>query len=90
MNDDRRLQFIHYNKPLFWYTPEDQLDQISDEFLVETILNYGDLDQVRELFDILTIQKVAKIFHKQTGEGMRSNYKPRTQYFFTHYFKAHA
>jgi len=43
MNSPEIKQFIHEHSNLFWYTPEDKKEEISTEFLVETILNYGDL-----------------------------------------------
>ena len=39
-----REEFIDERRDLFWYTPEESKRDISDELLVETILNYGTLD----------------------------------------------
>jgi hypothetical protein len=48
INTPEIKQFIREHSNLFWYTPEDQKEHISQEFLVETILNYGDLDAVKK------------------------------------------
>ena len=37
----RRAEFIDNHRALFWYTPEERKHAISDELLVETILNEG-------------------------------------------------
>ena len=36
-----REDFIDEHRALFWYTPEEAKRDISDELLVETILNYA-------------------------------------------------
>ncbi len=33
--------FIQEHQELFWYTPGDKCETVTDELLVETILNYG-------------------------------------------------
>jgi hypothetical protein len=80
--------FIKENSVLFWYIPEEKKENISIEFLVETILNYGDEKSVKKLFDLVGINKVAAIFYKQTSRK-RVNYFDRTAYFFDLYFKKH-
>jgi len=82
-------EFIKKNRPLFWYIKEDALESISIEFLVETILHYGNEKSVKELFDLVGIHKAAEIFYKQIS-GNRVNYPPRTVHFFDLYFKKHA
>ena len=41
--------FIQKHSALFWYTPKDKKEFVSDEFLIETILNHGTLDDFKEL-----------------------------------------
>jgi len=82
-------KFIRENRSLFWYIKEDSLESISIEFLVETILHYGNEKSVKKLFDLVGIQNVAEIFYKQVS-GPRVNYPPRTVNFFDLYFKKHA
>ena len=91
MNDELK-QFIDKHKNLFWYTPENKLHAISDSFLVETILNYGDMDAVRNLFDIMGIKNVAKIFFDDINKSERrkNNYNELTLNYFTLVFNRYA
>ena len=60
MNSPEIKQFIHQHSNLFWYTPEDKKEEISLKFLVETILNYGDISAAVQLFHLVGIQEVTK------------------------------
>jgi hypothetical protein len=82
-------QFIRDKSDLFWYTPKDKKEDISLDFLVETILNYGDSEDVKRLFSLLGINEVARIFEKQTNRS-RINYFPRTAHYFKLYFEKYA
>jgi len=86
MNSPEIKQFIRENSDLFWYIREDVKENISENFLVETILNYGDLKAVKKLFNLLGTEKVAKIFYKQIGRK-RHNYFKLVRNFFDLYFK---
>lgn len=81
-------EFITENSSLFWSIPEDRKESISTESLVEHILNYGDENNVKKLLDIVGLEKVAKIFSRQTS-GPRCNYFPQVVNFFNLYFKRH-
>ena len=73
-----REQFIDENAVLFWYIKKDKLHNISDEVLVEFILSYADLTQIKELFEIVGEQKVAKIIKDnltKVKEHKRQNYR---------------
>jgi len=85
MNSQEIKAFIRENASLFWYTPEDKKEEISHEFLVETILNFGDEKSVKKLFDLLGLEYVAEIFHKQTNR-QRVNYFPQVVNYFSLYF----
>jgi len=84
--------FIRRHSQLFWYTPEDKKEDISESFLVETILNYGDLKSIKELFELLGVNNVARIFfdsiHK--SERRKGNYHELTLNFFSLLFKPYA
>ncbi len=82
-------EFIRENTHLFWYIKEDARENVSIEFLVETILHYGNEKSVKKLFDLVGIRNVADIFYKQIS-GKRVNYPPRTVHFFDLYFKKNA
>jgi hypothetical protein len=81
--------FINEHAILFWYSPEDKAETVSDELLVETILNYGDMDAVRKLLEIMGIQKTAAIFRGMTGRK-QGNYFPEIWNFFNLYFNHYA
>jgi len=89
MNSPEIKQFIKENSSLFWYIKEEAKENIDVKFLVETILNFGNVKSVKKLFDLVGIDKVAEIFHGQTNRK-RVNYFPRTVHFFNLYFKKHA
>lgn len=79
--------FIKERPYLIWYTKN--YENLSEEVIVESVLNYGDFDDVRKLFSILGIEKVARIFAKQIKRD-RNNYKPKIKNYFTLYFKKYA
>ena len=80
MNQELK-DFIYKHKALFWYTPEDGLYRISDELLVETILNYGTLKDITELFRIISIERAALTFRNLIGRK-KGNYFPEVYNFF--------
>ena len=89
---DELKQYVIEHKNLFWYTQESKLDAISDSFLVETILNYGDMNAVKELFDIMGIKNVAKIFFNDINisERRKNNYQELTLNYFSLLFNRYA
>jgi len=89
MNSPEVKAFIRQHSSLFWYTPEDKKEDIGPELLVETILNYGTLDDVRSLFKVLGIKETAKIFFSAEGRK-KLNYYPEVYNFFSLYFKKYA
>jgi len=92
MNTPEIKEFIRQNSNLFWYTPEDKKEDISHEFLVETILNYGDISALKRLFSLLGIKKVAEIFLRSVNKSdrRRGNYHELTINFFQLVFKKYA
>lgn len=72
---------------LIWYTKS--YDSLSDEVVVEAVLNYGDWDDVQELIKTLGIKKTAKIFRKQIN-NFRTNYRSEVKNYFKLYFDKHA
>jgi hypothetical protein len=77
-----RQQIIDKHRSLFWYTPDEQLHDISDALLVERILNDGTLDDYRELIDTLGPHRVAEVFFSATGR-QKANYYPEIYNFFS-------
>lgn len=87
-NNDHIKQFIREHSSLFWYIREDAKEDISLDILVETILSFGNCNDIRRLFELLGVENVADIFYKQISRK-RINYKHRTMYFFKLYFDRH-
>ena len=81
--------FIREHNELFWYTPEDKKEEISEEFLVETILNYGEVDAVLKLIELMEIKKVSEIFFNAQGRK-KLNYYPEIYHFFSLFFTRYA
>lgn len=77
-----REKYISDHAALFWYTPESKKKGISDSLLVETILNYGTMDDVKALFALMGMDKVAEVFFSAKGR-QRKNYFPQIYNYFT-------
>ena len=88
-NPEEIKLYIRERRDLFWYTKEDQKENISLDFLVETILNYGSLEDAKKLFALIGIKETASIFFKNSKKE-RNNYFPMIKNYFTLYFKRHA
>ena len=84
-----RSEIIEKNKNLFWYTPENQKQNISDSLLVETIFNEGTLDDCRQLIDTLGGKHVAQVFFSAQGR-QKANYYPEIYHFFSLVLKKYA
>lgn len=84
-----RKQYIDAHKALFWYTPEHKKKDISDSLLLETILNYGTMEDCRQLFKIMGIQHAANVFFSAKGR-QKENYYPEIYHFFTLVFDKYA
>lgn len=82
-------QLIKENRSLFWSIDENSLVQLSDDAVVEAILNLGDKESVKQLVAIMGIDAVASIFFRQIS-GHRSNYYPQVANYFNLYFKRYA
>jgi hypothetical protein len=81
--------FIQQHQALFWSVSPEKRKDISETLLVETILNYGDLEAVKELLLILGLEKTATIFRASTENRTRHNYFPPVENFFRLYFNRH-
>jgi hypothetical protein len=82
-------QFILENANLFWWVPENKLQDLTAESLVEGVLNFGDIQSVKKLFAIFSVHRVAEIFYQQL-KRKRHNYYPQTKHYFTLYFQKYA
>ncbi len=79
--------FIKKRPYLIWYTSN--LDHISEESIVENVLNYGDFKDVKKMICILGVKKTAGIF-KKGAKKKRSNYRPEIKNYFELYFNKYA
>ena len=86
------IDFIKQHRTLFWYTPEDKKEDISEELLIETILNYGDINALKKMLDLLGTKKTANIFFQSINQSERrkNNYQELTINYFTIFFKRYA
>lgn len=80
-------QFIEKRPYLVWYVKD--VGKLSEESIVEHVLNYGDWDDVQEMIKILGMEKTAKIFQEKS-EIPRSNYRPEIKNYFKLYFQKYA
>ncbi len=81
-----RSSLIEENKLLFWYFDKTQLNVMSDSVLVEFILNYGTIQDVKALFEVLGKENVAREFGSKI-KNERNNYFPMVRNFFDLYFR---
>ena len=92
MNSPEIKAFIRKHSSLFWYIPEDKKEEISEDILVEFILNYGTLEDVKELFSLMGIKRVAEIFFESVNmsERRKGNYHELVLNYFTLLFNRYA
>ena len=83
-----REAYIAKRSSLFWSVGD--LSKVSDILLVETILNYGSWEDVKELIQLLGISRTATLFKNTTEGRVRDNYFPEVKNFFKLYFTRHA
>ncbi|HCE58513.1 MAG TPA: hypothetical protein DER09_11960 [Prolixibacteraceae bacterium] len=92
MNSPEVKALIRKYSHLFWYIPDDKKEEIDNEVLVEFILNYGDMDAVKDLFRVLGVKETARVFFDSVNKSERrkGNYQELTMNFFTLYFSKYA
>ncbi|MEK7213508.1 MAG: hypothetical protein AAB637_00120 [Patescibacteria group bacterium] len=83
-------QFIKQKPYLVWYVKD--LDKLSEESVVEHVLNYGNWNDVQEMINILGVKKTAEIFQKESKPDKfdRQNYRPEIKNYFQLYFNKYA
>jgi len=89
MNSPEIKQFIREHSKLFWYTPKEKKEDISVNMLLETILNYGTLEDCLYLIDLLGKDEALKILQNASGRK-KGNYYPEIYNFFTLYLSRNA
>jgi len=85
MRSESIKDFIRQHAELFWYSPDDKGESVTDALLVEQILNYGSLEDVKELFQVMGVNRVAEVFFESISQSERrkNNYSPITVNYFT-------
>ena len=78
--------FIKEKSSLFWSVPENKKEEVSPALLVETILNYGSMDDVRKLIKLMGMEEVSRIFFSAKGR-QKLNYDPMIYHYFALLFK---
>lgn len=92
MNSPEIKEFIRRHSNLLWYIPEDKKEDISEDLLLEFILNFGDIKAVKELISLMGVNKAANIFFRSINlsERRKGNYNELTLNFFTIFFTVYA
>jgi len=89
MRTSELKHYIRKHSALFWYIPQEKKEDISDELLIETILNYGTLEDFIELELLMSHDVISSIFMNLEGRK-KGNYFPEIYNFFHLYFSKHA
>lgn len=79
--------FIKKRPYLVWHTKN--YDNLSEEAIVEAVLNYGNFKDVKEIINILGIKQIAVIFRKKIIQK-RCNLRPEIINYFSLYFNKYA
>lgn len=79
------LQKFAAGKPLtFWSTKD--YESLSDEAIIEGVLEYGEFDDVKKVISIIGREKTAEIFYNKVKLS-RHNFDPKVENYFNLYFK---
>lgn len=91
-NSPELKTLIRKNADLFWYIADDKKEDLPLEIVVEFFLNYAQQEDVKKLFEVVGIKKVAEVFDHITSisERRTNNILPINRNFYSLYFKRHA
>ena len=92
MRTEAVKDFIDEIQYLFWYSPAPKSETVNDELLVEMVLNYGSMYQLRKLLTVMGIKNVAKIFFDSISisERRKGNYHELVLNYFILFFNRYA
>ena len=71
---------------LAWYVKKPEL--LSEESVLEHVLNYGNWDDVQQFITIKGMRGTAELY-KKSLVGERAAYSPEIKAYFTRYFNHH-
>lgn len=89
MNSPEIKKFVREHSALFWYTPVEKKEEISEELLLETILNYGTLEDSLRLIELLGESKALNVLLSSKGRK-KGNYFPEIYNYFMLYLSRNA
>ena len=90
-NSPELKALIRKNAHLFWYSKEDEKENLPIGVVLEFFINYAKKETIKELFAIVGIKTAASVFFEQLkNQKDRSNYFPELSNFFTLYFNKYA
>jgi len=90
-NSPELENLIRKNAHLFWYTKDQEKENLPLPVVLEFFINYAGKEAIKELFDIVGIKTAAEVFNEQIKtQGYRSNYFPELRNYFTLYFNKYA
>jgi hypothetical protein len=90
-NSPALKSLIKKNAHLFWYTKEEEKENLPVDVVLEFFINYAEKETIKSLFNIIGIQTAPKIFFEQKQNwGLRNNLYPELDNFFTLYFNKYA
>jgi hypothetical protein len=91
-NSQELKDLIRKNAALFWYIEDSKKEELPLEIVVEFFLNYADEENVKKLFDIVGINKVAEVFRKISliSDRRKNNILAINYNYFFNYFKKYA
>lgn len=75
------------NSKIFWDIPVEKVSQLSDDAMLERILNYGDMNQLRE---VLKNKEDFKKIYSKIRNKKRTNLSPLVINYIDLYLKKHA
>jgi hypothetical protein len=84
-----RHAFIQKHKDLFWFTPEDKKEEVSDELLITQVLNEADLETTFEMIEIVGEETVKNFLEGLHGRKAGNIYPEYLNFYLT-YLHRHA
>jgi hypothetical protein len=92
VKSDQFAALIEQNSHLFWFIPQDKKSKVSEEVLLVTIFNYGDMNAVKKLLGIMGLKRASELFFGLMRQSNRrkGNFHELTINFFTEFFNRHA
>lgn len=87
-----KREFIEKRPHLFWYIKKEDLKDLTENSIVEHVLNYGSWKDVQEMIKLFGLRETAGIFRERSKPDKfgRQNYRPEIKNYFNLYFEKYA